>query len=144
MTNDDIRRALILEASKLLGVPYKFGAEWTDYSSTPKEIDCSEMIEGIFHIVGLKIPDGSQNQFNFLWPIENPLPGDLAFFGRGGKADKIYHTGLVYDTENIIEARAFDEKASFKTGEVILRPIVRWKNYANFVGFRRHEKLMEG
>jgi cell wall-associated NlpC family hydrolase len=137
----ELRRAIILEASKLLGIPYEFGAEWKDYSSTPKTLDCSELVEGVYHIVGLQLSDGSQNQFDETLTAMNPLPGDLAFFGRGGRPDRIYHVGIIYDEKTIIEARGFDPSASFETGKVILRPIERWKAYKNFVGFRVHPRL---
>ena len=142
MTNDEIRLKLVEEAAKLLGVPYEFGAEWTDYSKTPESVDCSELVEGVYLITGLRMPDGSQAQFDFTVPAPNPKIGDLAFFGRGGKVSQIYHVGLISSDMNIIEARGHDPKASFETGKVILRPRSKWENYANFVGYRAHPKLI--
>lgn len=137
------RRIIIVATTKdFLGVKYKFGAEWTDLSKIPERIDCSEFVEGVFKKVGLKMPDGSQNQYNFTMLTENPKPGDLAFFGYDQNPTEIYHVGIVYDDKNIIEARAFDAKCAFKTGEVILRPIDKWRNYQNFCGFRSHPKLI--
>ena len=138
----EIRKSLILFASKLLGVKYEFGAEWLDLSEIPKSVDCSELIEGIYNHYKIRMPDGSQNQYNFTVHSIEPKIGDLVFFGRGGNANKIYHVGMIYDEESVIEARGFDPSANFITGEVILRPIVRWKNYANFIGFRSHPKLV--
>lgn len=136
----ELRSAIIIAASKLIGIPYEFGAEWTDYLKPPATLDCSEMAEGIFHLVGLKLPDGSQNQYNFTIKAEKPEPGDLAFFGKGGDPGKIYHVGILYDEKNIIEARAFDGREW--TGKVCLREKQNWENYKNFCGYRCHPKLI--
>jgi cell wall-associated NlpC family hydrolase len=136
-----LREALVSEGSKLIGIKYEFGAEWTDYSKLPETLDCSEMVGGIFHLNGLKMPDGSQAQYNFCVHSPAPRPGDLAFFGRGGKEQEIYHVGMVFDEHDILEARAFDPGASFKTGCVILRDLQKWTSYKNFVGFMSHPKL---
>ncbi len=138
----ELRGQLTSEARKLLGIPYDFGAEWTDYNKKPDALDCSEMIEGIFKICGLQMPDGSQNQFNFTMATNNPMPGDLGFFGKSKDMNKIYHVGLVFDEFNIIEARGFQPESSFETGKVIIRPMAAWENYVNFVGYRAHAKLV--
>lgn len=139
---NELRKNIVFNAGKLEGILYEFGAEWKDYSETPKTLDCSELVEGVFHKAGLKISDGSQNQFNETIAVDNPKPGDLAFVGKGKNINKIYHVGIVFDENHIIEARGFDPSASFETGKVILRPIERWKAWGNFVGFRSHSKLI--
>lgn len=138
---DVIRQALADSARKLLGIPYVFGAEWTDYTKQPAELDCSELVEGVFLINGLRMPDGSQNQFNFTIPAAKPLPGDLVFFGKNGDVAKIYHVGLVLDAVSIIEARGHQPESTFETGKVILRPRASWEAYKHFVGYRAHPKL---
>jgi cell wall-associated NlpC family hydrolase len=137
-----IRKEIRDFAYKLLSIPYEFGAEWSEFDKIPSNLDCSELVEGCFNHFRLKMPDVSQNQFNFTIDAPKPNIGDLAFFGREGKTNKIYHVGLIYDETHIIEARAFDPYASFKTGEVILRPRIRWENYKNFCGYRSHPKLI--
>lgn len=139
---ETLRTAIINTARPLLGIPYVWGAEWTDYSLPPDGLDCSELVEGCYKINGLKMPDGSQNQFDFTIPTGTPLPGDLAFFGKGGKPSQIYHVGLIFDVANIIEARGHQLGSSFETGKVILRPISAWQSYVNFCGFRSHPKLI--
>lgn len=139
---DTIRKALVALAGTLLGVKYLFGSEWTDYSKVPEFLDCSETTEGVYLINGLHMPDGAQNQFNFTVPTGNPLPGDLVFFGRGAKTTEVYHVGMVYDQESIIEARGYQPESSFETGKVILRPRSAWEKYANFLGYRAHQKLL--
>lgn len=138
---DTIRKGVVETAQKYIAVPYAFGAEWTDYSQPPKALDCSELVEGVFHINKLNMPDGAQNQFDFTVPAGAPKPGDLGFFGKGGKVSQIYHVGIVVNEAVMIEARAHDPNASFETGEVILRPRVKWEKWHDFVGFRAHPKL---
>lgn len=138
---ETIRASLVESAKKLLGVPYEFGAEWTMYAIIPKSLDCSEMVEGIYTLNGLHIPDGSQAQFRFTVPTGTPCPGDLVFFGRGGKPDEVYHVGLVFSETEIIEARGFQPGSSFETGKVILRPRLNWEKYSNWLGYRSHPKL---
>lgn len=137
-----LRTSLIETARKLIGIPYYFGAEWTDYSKPPLYLDCSEMTEGIYHINGLRCPDGAQNQFNAFLPTGSPHPGDLAFFGKGGKTNEVYHVGMVLNESSIIEARGHQPEASFETGKVIIRPIAIWVKYPSFIGFRAHSKLI--
>lgn len=139
---DDIRIKLLMFSQKLLDIPYEYGAEWDDHKQIPLSLDCSELVEGVYNHFGIKMPDGSQNQHNFTIETKYPKSADLAFFGRGGNPNKIYHVGLVYDASNIIEARAFDPHVTFPTGKVILRPRERWENYCNFVGYRSHPKLV--
>lgn len=138
----ELRMKLSTFSSKLLGIKYVYGSEWNNTNEIPEELDCSELVEGVYKHFGLKMPDGSQNQFNFTSPTHKPLDADLAFFGRGGgNPSKIYHVGLVYG-EHILEARGFQENTSFETGKVILRPKENWIKYKNFAGFRRHAKLI--
>lgn len=142
-----IRQSLVDQATKLLGIKYEYGAEWTDRTKLPEALDCSEMIEGVFKIVGLRMEDGAQNQFNMTVPSTLPLPGDLAFLGKSGDIAKIYHVGIVYDAHQIIEARNPQPGASFETGKVILRPRDAWENFKKdgkpiFCGYRSHPKLV--
>ena len=139
----NLRIKIIGHAHKLLGIPYKYGAEWTDLTKIPESLDCTELIEGVYHLVGLKMPDGGM-QFSFTVPTSNPKVGDLVFFGRGGKAieSQIYHAGLVFDETQIIEARGHQPESNFETGKVILRPRKNWEAYSNFVGYRSHPRLL--
>lgn len=138
----EIRHYLVETAMRLLGIPYEFGAEWKNCIVMPRALDCSELVEGVFHLHKLEMPDGSQAQYDFTKPIVKPVPGDLAFFGKEGNANKIYHVGLVGNYGQIIEARGFDPKAKFETGAVIMRPIENWQAYKNFVSFNAHPRLI--
>ena len=139
---ENLRLHIVQTASKLLGIPYKLGAEWENVYALPQYLDCSELTEGVYLFHKLRMPDGSQNQYNFTIQVPIPKPGDLAFLGRGGKTDQIYHVGLVFDHDSILEARAFDKDARFRTGEVITRPKSAWERSPNFCGYRAHAKLI--
>lgn len=138
-----LRWQLIQSAVDLLGIKYEYGAEWVDFSKIPESLDCSEMMEGVYTISKLKMWDGSQNQYNNFLPISNDQAqiGDLAFFGRGGNPSKIYHVGMLFSQRFIIECRGFQPNCSFRTGETILRPKIKWEQYRNFAGYRVHSKL---
>ena len=140
---DRLREEIAVVAAKLIGVPYVYGAEWTDLTKPPAALDCSELVENIYKIKGLRMDDGSQNQFNMTVPAANPKLMDLAFFGKGGDPAKVYHVGLVFRMGYILEARGFDPNAKFTTGMVILRPMTAWEAYKpNFLGYRAHPKLV--
>jgi cell wall-associated NlpC family hydrolase len=150
-TKSLIRTKLVAEATKLIGIPYEFGAQWNNHTMKPKALDCSEATRGICLIAGAMmnlakevfLPDGSQNQFYVTIPvtIEKALPGDFAFLGRNAHPEKIYHVGMLYDAQFIWEARAFDPKASFETGKVILRDRKKWEASPSFVGYGRLRAL---
>lgn len=137
----EIRKAIIETARKLIGIKYEFGAEWNEYSRLPESIDCSELVEGAYKINGLRMPDGSQNQYDACVDTASPTEADLAFFGRGANPKQIYHVGLLFGGF-VIEARAFQPDSKFETGKVIMRPLESWKNYKNFVGIRAWPKLV--
>lgn len=153
-----IRNSMVKEAGPLQGIPYKMSktqAEWDaglgagrDLTKLPDLLDCEGLAHWVCGRVGLKFPPfpsgkggGAQQQFDFTVATATPKPGDFAFFGTGKDITHIYHIGMVYNDEFIIEARGHQEGASFKTGEVILRERKIWEAYANFCGYRAHPKL---
>ena len=147
-----IRQSLVDTAKTLKGIPYQIAVtqadrdamvgKWTDLSKPPATLDCSGLVAGTFQKCGLKMPHGSQAQFDFTLSTAYPQDGDLGFFGHDKDIFKIYHVGIVYGGF-VIEARATDKKASFPTGMVILRPMEKWSNWSNFCGWRVHPKLVQ-
>ena len=91
--------------------------------------------------MGLKIPEGAQQQFDFTIATAMPQLGDLCFFGKNKDITHIYHVGMVFDDLQIVEARGHQEGSSFETGKVIFRPRSAWEAYGNFCGYRAHPKL---
>lgn len=137
----DIRYQISITAKTCLNVPYQFGAKPVSLTETPKQIDCSGLTFYAYRVNKMYLPQGSQPQHNYTIPTKTPETGDLAFFGHEKSDGRVYHVGIFVGDGLIIEARAFDQEASFETGKVIFRPSDKWENYCNFLGYRRHPLL---
>ena len=147
-----IRASIVEIAKTCLGISYAEGktqadfdagvGQWRDLSKLPATLDCEGLVRGCYLKAGLKMPEGSQHQFDFTVATASPKIGDLAFFGHGKNILQIYHVGLVYDDSRIIEARFLQPESNFETGKVILRPRGNWVMFANFCGYRSHPKLI--
>ena len=104
---------LIDMAVKFKGTPYIFGAEVKKENPNPKAFDCSEFVEYVCAQFGVKMPDGSQNQFNYCKgrPMTlmsaKTIAGALVF--RYDKVQKrIVHVGFSDGKGNTVEARGKD------------------------------------
>ena len=142
LVKEENRTKICMLAGKLLGIPYEYGAECKNVIDIPTALDCSEMMEYLYNHFGIYLPDGSQAQFKYTVSTVNVKIGDLAFFGRGKNPGRVYHVGMVWNHDKIIEARGLQPNSSFTTGEVITRPRVNWENYKNFLGYRAHPDLI--
>lgn len=144
MDNGEIRKKIIQVAETQLGKPYKFGFQIANLDEeSPAAFDCSEFTRWAHHQAGLFLPDGSYNQYEFCATTDDPKPGDLGFFKEteeknlgGRKIGQIYHVGIFFDNLRVCEARGrpFDK--------VLFRPVVAWREYKNFGGWRVHPKLV--
>lgn len=92
-----IRKEILGEAEKWLGVPYKYGGE------SKSGTDCSGFTQSIMHTVGIEIPRTAAKQHDFAEAIskENLSCGDLVFFRR---KDKISHVGIYTGNGSFIHA----------------------------------------
>jgi len=104
--------------SKSKSIPKKFSASKVattalDYLNTPylwggrsiMGIDCSGLVQMVYHMCGLKLPRDAAQQVNFgiaLDFVDEALPGDLAFFDN--PAGEIIHVGIIIDKGKIIHA----------------------------------------
>lgn len=104
---------------KIIGKPYEFGAEINidkiikdpnpDYI---KAIDCSELVEVLYALVGIYIPDGSYNQAKSTRRLEfKPgldsdylLIGDLGFKWNP-ENEVIHHVGIYFGGRDVLEAK---------------------------------------
>lgn len=104
--------------SKAKIIPKKFNAAKItatalDYLNTPylwggrsiMGIDCSGMVQIVYHTCGLDLPRDSAQQANYgeaLDFVDEALPGDLAFFDN--PSGEIIHVGIIIEAGKIIHA----------------------------------------
>ena len=82
------RERLVRRSMRFLGIPYLWGG------TTPKGFDCSGLVQRVFLMEGVALPRDSDRQAlaGTLIPkerIESLAPGDLLFFGEGGKVGHV-------------------------------------------------------
>lgn len=85
VTGSASAQAVIAEAKKYLGVPYKWGG------STPSGFDCSGFTSYVYKKFGISLPRTSRAQQNVGTQVSlsNVQPGDLVFMGKPA-----YHVGI--------------------------------------------------
>ena len=82
-----------------IGDPYQWGAEG------PGACDCSGLMQAAYNSVGIYLPRVADDQYGFGRKIsraEQPLPGDLVFFGKS--AALIHHVGIYIGDNKMINA----------------------------------------
>ncbi|RUR30864.1 NlpC/P60 family protein [Vreelandella andesensis] len=95
-TGISMERALILShAQQAIGTPYRFGG------NSPEGLDCSGLVEMTYRAAGIRVPRTADAQFRALPQAKAPRPGDLLFFGEGGKAT---HVGIYGGNRQMIHA----------------------------------------
>lgn len=90
-------QALVATAKKYLGVPYVWGG------TSPKGFDCSGLMQYVCRQNGISLPRVAASQRNVGKYVSraNLQPGDLVFFGKGGR---ITHVGMYVGNGNMIHA----------------------------------------
>jgi LysM repeat protein len=95
---DQNRPAVVDEAYKVLGVPYKWAG------NTPAGFDCSGFIYYTFNKAGKQIGRySSEGYFSRSYYIDKPQPGDLVFFANTYKSG-ISHMGIYIGNNEFIHA----------------------------------------
>jgi cell wall-associated NlpC family hydrolase len=84
----ELRDQITYYALQQEGAKYKYGAKG------PSHFDCSGFVGYVYAKYDVPLPGGSTNQAKLgkQVPLSDTQPGDLVFFGRGGK---INHVALV-------------------------------------------------
>jgi murein DD-endopeptidase len=84
-------------AHGLIGAPYRWGG------ATPTGFDCSGLVYYTFRKAGVDVPRTSQQQFRAATPVPRHQvePGDLVFFGHGGR---VSHVGIYAGDGHFIHA----------------------------------------
>ena len=90
-------QALVNSAKKYLGVPYVWGG------TSPRGFDCSGLVQYVCRQNGISVPRVAASQRNAGKYVSraNLQPGDLVFFGNGGR---ITHVGIYVGNGNMIHA----------------------------------------
>jgi len=118
-----------------LGKPYQFGFKPSDTDPNPSHFDCSALVRWLYAQVGVKVPDGSENQFEASVPTQSPKLGDLCFLAHPGHPT--HHVGIVWDDGMVLEAHGSAVWANEPKYQVILRAQNLWIKQPDFAGFRR-------
>lgn len=96
-------KALLAEAKKWLGTPYKYGGE------TNEGIDCSALMLNVFRdALAIKLPRSSRQQFDFTQSISKSelIPGDLMFFATGRDKNMVSHVGMYIGEDKMVHSSA--------------------------------------
>ena len=99
--NGKQRKAIVKEANKWLGTPYKYAGE------SRNGTDCSGMVMTIYKdVCGIKLPRNSAKQADFCKKIKKKdlRPGDLLFFATGKDKKKVSHVGIYIGDDKMIHA----------------------------------------
>lgn len=92
--------AILSEANKWLGVPYKYGGD------TRNGVDCSGLVQNVFRSsLAIHVPRSSTKQADFCKTIkrEQVIEGDLLFFSTPGSGN-IGHVGIYIGNGCMIHA----------------------------------------
>lgn len=87
------RNEIVAYARQFLGVRYQYGGR------NPRGFDCSGLTCHVMSAFNLELPPTSSQQAGSGRKIswKNTLPGDLIFFGKGGRVN---HVGIVTENHN--------------------------------------------
>lgn len=130
---------------RLVGKPYTFGAEVDLNDPDPDHIlgiDCSELVEWLYHQIGIDIPDGSYNQakmvrrLNF---IPNDPKSDVLLLGDLGfkwepETEIIHHVGIYIGQSKVLEAKG-------KRWGVVLTPYDEYVGSSHFAYWGRLKNI---
>lgn len=98
---DASEAALVAEARKWIGSPYRYGGH--SRSGT----DCSGFVMEVYRAAaGIELPRSSREQHKFATPINfnNLSVGDLVFFSTRGSGGDVSHVGIFIGDNNMIHA----------------------------------------
>ncbi len=99
------QRALLNEAYRYLGVPYRFGG------TTAAGLDCSAFVQHCFSSLGIGLPRTAAEQMACGVPITDQLePGDRVYFAN--KSGRISHTGIYLGDGYFIHASSSNHAVS--------------------------------
>lgn len=129
---EDAQRQDIVDfARSQLGKQYQLGIEVGYGQEGEAEAwDCSELTEAAYRAIGLRLPDGAQQQFDATLPILEPRKGDLGFLWSDTRG-KIGHVMVCSDHLGaLIHAVG---------GRGVVEDLrAKWETHPRWRGWRRH------
>lgn len=96
-------KAIVDEASRWLGTPYKYGG------NDRNGVDCSGLVLQVYDTaLSIKLPRVSREQKEFCssTSVAALMPGDLLFFATGREKDRVSHVGIFVGDNRMIHASA--------------------------------------
>lgn len=117
--------------SAQVGKPYHLGVEVPVTEGDPQEFDCSELTENAYRRAGLSMPDGSNYQYDYCRPVNDPAAGDLGFVWSATWG-RIGHVIVCMGDGSAIEARGKP------ISQVVVTPVHDWESHPRWRGWRRH------
>jgi cell wall-associated NlpC family hydrolase len=110
--HDTIRTRLVEKAREYIGVGYHYG------QSNTSGFDCSGYVKFVYGNFGYTLPHSSFEQYKKSKHIKAPeaKPGDLIFFGTGGKS--ISHVGIYLGNNMFIHSPSKGKTVSIDSLEV--------------------------
>ena len=121
----DGRAALVMFALQYVGNRYVWGG-----TSLTKGIDCSGFTMQVYKQFGYSLPhySGAQAKIGKTIKISEAQPGDLVFYGRGGKS--IGHVAIYIGNGQIVHAS--NKRDGIKVSSVYYRSIVKVQRILDF------------
>lgn len=99
------RRQVAQTATKMIGVPYRYGGE------SPSGFDCSGLVQYSYRSAGITVPRTSREQYRAANPIRltEAVPGDLLFFRYD---NRISHVAIYLGDERFVHAPSSGKQVS--------------------------------
>ena len=118
-----------------VGKPYHLGVEVPTTDDSPAEWDCSELTENAYRRAGIELPDGSNYQYDFCRPVNEPQGGDLGFVWSESWG-RIGHVVVYMGDGSCVEARG---KPASRVQRIARAD---WEQHPRWRGWRRHPDFM--
>lgn len=129
-------------ARALVGLPYVLGAEWAPGDPSPRALDCSELVEGLYRLAGAPIGDLAASQFEKTVPVSpgGERVGDLVFLRNNrSRWNGIGHVAVL--TAKLADGDWEIVEAKGRAHGVVRTTLSFWRTRPAYTGVRRFPPL---